>query len=339
MRRIWKRIISIALVGIIGVETSALAVEVPANEVVGENSFTIESRQRLETFEHGKTIREEGTIEVDGKSGCETELKTYEYTNGDICFQQIENGTIVSEYYFVRETGKTTAYYRQTGEEMIVKVSSVAGDSEDESDDIVVDEDEDNDEDVAESILVDNSIGEYGVDMARSTPFTRKGKIVYKLNGMTGEYGVHVAYKTTKRKKIKYNVRGTYQDIADLGIALSIVLSVPAKFGGRIAKGIVSAVGGVSSIGSIIIKDYYVESTRTTRHWRLRQMHNTSNERIMKGRRYYITAKNYVGKKTYYRGAYYRPSEFANKSPELAAEIVTRVYNPYTWSVKEWVIY
>lgn len=175
--------------------------------------------------------------------------------------------------------------------------------------------------------------------MLSSTPFTRKGKIIYKLNGQTGTYGVHVAYKTTKRKKISYNVRGQYKRMAALASLLCDVLLLPLDAGAVVARRIIRGCGFAADAINIMLPDYYVASTRTTRHWRLRQMHNTSNECIMKGRRYHVTAKNYTGKKNFYTGSYYRPSEFTNKNPELAAAIVERIYNPYTWSVSSWEVY
>lgn len=165
MKRYWKRIVSMLLVGTMLSQVCAFAVEIPVDEVAvasAEDSFAAESAQRLKDFAEGKTLKDTYTTTIQDDGNKKIVLKSYEYSGGDACFQQFENGVLTGESYVDDSEGTITSYSREDENgSMSVSNSSVSGDPDDDTNDVLVDEDDDNeDDDTVADISEDSNVSD-----------------------------------------------------------------------------------------------------------------------------------------------------------------------------------
>lgn len=162
MKRHWKQIVGMLLVGIILSQVCAFAVEIPVDEVAvasAEDSFAVESAQRLRDFSEGKTLKDTYTTTIQDDGSVKVVLKGYAYVGGDVCFQQFENDVLTADSYSDHSTGKVISYSREDKEASInITTASAGEDPDDDTNDVLVDEDDDNEDDDTAADLSEDSV-------------------------------------------------------------------------------------------------------------------------------------------------------------------------------------
>lgn len=266
----------------------------------GFSSFAAENNG-----EEVKDYTKEVCLSEVAEDGSILEVIGYNYDNGDTKIVQSIDGDIVSEYYVDRS-------------EHTIQEKLKEEDGSEREDVIAYEE--------AVSVL-----------SRESRAYSNVGTLYWNWSDgqKSGTCGAKLSFETKFNTKDKYNINGTYQNLAKLASLISGVFLLPASPASAVAKNVFSYLGFAATATNVIIPTYYVSAVSATVTHRAVNTGNSSHSNTLTGTQYTVTQTGYSNK-TYTSGNYYSTSSFANRDKVYANAMYHLLFSYPSYSIKSW---
>ena len=239
------------------------------------------------------------------RDNYDTYVETCDYENGDVQITQYTKGKITSQYFVDRTQNST---YVTTYENGMVASQEVRQN---------------------QSLAPTPSIQPYA-----STSGTLGTVSFEYFDGMnTGVSNVRVTYEKETGNK-RYNIYGTYNDVADLISTICDCLTIPGFIASKVAGMVIAAIGKAADVANkYFIPVCYLKSSYTELTYFLRDT-KTNRSNSFFGTQYVITEDANRFGDTYYDGMYYPTSSWGD--PVFGNYIYNCMYAYSYWSIKSW---
>ena len=231
-------------------------------------------------------------------------VKGYDLPNGDCVFEQYVGAELSSKYSVNRNQGVILATYVDSG--TIVN----------------------------ETIPIPTSITTSN-NSTRDTSGGYLGQVKYRYTSgdASGICGAKVSYTKNTGSK-KYNVNGTYQDLASLASTIATFLSVPVALAMSSAKALFTILGLSLAATTVLIPDKMLNSNYVEIEYDLTDINNHLHTNSFFGTRYTITESSNQINKEYTEGTYYPTSSWGNTN--FGTTIYNHMFGYSTWSIYSW---
>lgn len=149
----------------------------------------------------------------------------------------------------------------------------------------------------------------------------------------SGICGAYVDY-VKNTGSIKYDINGTYRDIAGLASFVASVLALPAAPAMGVAKSIFAAFGFASGAASVLIPSCNLSSNYEEIEYTLTDMSFSSHKNSFYGTKYTITEAGKHINDVYIEGDYYPTTSWNNHN--FGTAIYTYMFNYSNWRIYAW---
>lgn len=231
-------------------------------------------------------------------------IKGYDLPNGDCVFERFAGTEMTSSYTVKRNQGIINANYYNAG-----SVTS-------------------------ETISVPVAV-ETQNNTSRVTTTGYMGRIRYQYTSgdQSGICGARVNYtKNTGNKK--YNINGTYQDLAALAGILALVFSFGSGVALGVAKKVVALIGGGATLSPIFIPDVELDSTYEEIEYDLTDINSSTHTNSFYGTKYIVSEPGLHYNEVYTEGDYYPTTSWGNYN--FGTTIYNHMFSYSFWSIYSW---
>lgn len=266
-------------------------------------SLTTFAEYTKESYEsQGLEKTDEGAfIMRDSKSSVY--VKGYDLENGDSVFEQYNNGTLTSKYTVLRSQNIIRAVYYTEGSSSTENISVPRA---------------------------ENSRSEL-----RGTTSGRLGRIRFQYTSGEGAgiCGAYVDY-VKNTGSIKYDINGTYRDLASLASFVASVLSLPSAPAMGIAKSVLTYLGiGLGAL-TFVIPQMNLQSAYEEIEYKLTDIDVSSHKNSFYGTRYVITETGGHLNDVYTEGTYFPTSSWGDQN--FGTTIYNHLFTYSFWNISSW---
>lgn len=231
-------------------------------------------------------------------------VKAYDLPSGNSVFEQYEDNSLKSKYVVEREQGSIQATYYDLGSSRSETINAPKAQSS--------------------PIL-----------SPRGTTSGRLGRIRFEYTSGDGSgiCGAYVDY-VKNTGSIKYDINGTYRDIAGLASFLASILALPAAPAMGVAKSVFAAFGFASGATSVLIPSCNLSSNYEEIEYTLTDMNFSAHKNSFYGTKYTITESGKHINDVYIEGDYYPTTSWNNHN--FGTTIYTYMFNYSNWRIYAW---
>ena len=250
------------------------------------------------------TEKEDGSYILKISDSPYTYIKVYDMKNGDSVFEQYVNDKITSKYIVQQDKNIINATYFDENSSSSESIKTP--------------------EAKTTSVLT-----------PRGTSSGRLGRIrfQYTTGTGTGICGAYVDYvKNTGSKK--YDINGTYRDLAALGSFIASIFALDAAPAILIAKKVLGSLGFSLTAISFFIPKYPLQSSYEENEFKLTDIDFSAHKNSFYGTKYIISESGHHLNEVYTEGDYYPISSWNNQN--FGTTIYNYLFNYSFWKIYAW---
>ena len=169
--------------------------------------------------------------------------------------------------------------------------------------------------------------------------FTYRGKITYNFYGNTdhivGTRDLNIYYDYNYYTSSRYNVAGTYQNIASFASLLASLLALPAAIAASSAAIILARFSIATGAISFFIPDHYVRCNETQITWLGQMTDFTDVYATITGSQFVLTEEGYESQ-TFTSGDFWPLSSYADRNTNFAVKIYWTVLGQDILEIVSW---
>ena len=235
-----------------------------------------------------------------------TSVKAYNIENGISVFEQYNGNQLQSKYLVRPENGTIQATYY----------------------------DYDSDSDIAEELINIPNAKRSDLSLADTTS-QRLGRIRFQYSSGEGSgiCGAYVDFKQNTGSK-KYDINGTYRDLAGLASFIASVLALPAAPALGVAKSVFSAFSFALGAVSVTIPSCPLDATYEQNEYLLTDIDLPSHTNNFYGTKYTITEAGKHINDVYTDGTYYPTTSWNDQN--FGMTIYNYLFNYSNWRIYAW---
>ena len=167
--------------------------------------------------------------------------------------------------------------------------------------------------------------------------YTSLGRIRYQYaDGGGGICGANVSLETTTHTGSRYNVRGTYQNLAALVGYIIGVFSLPNAIASQVAAAVLSWAGFAVGTISFFIPDKYLRCTEEINKFKLVNMSNSGHIKYITGTKFTITEESPQQNRVYYDGTYHPSNVYSSQNTVFAHSVFLSLFAYTSWNIYAW---